>query len=177
MLASTSSSTPPKSARSRTAANSDAPTPEHKPGPSSDCTIESTMGLSQLAISLRSVATSESTPATSSMKFGPARSCSQLSNAAASLAFVLPLRRCSPSMETASANASAWPSWWSRSARPRSHAPAGDLHWAHKRQARPALGGWIAVASRTIVGPFVEQMRVFFVPFLHGLHRRLALEG
>ena len=34
----------------------------------------------------------------------------------------------------------------------------------------------VSVASRTIIWPLMEQMRVLFVPVLHGLHRRLALE-
>ena len=34
----------------------------------------------------------------------------------------------------------------------------------------------VGVASRTIIWPLVKQMRVLFVPVLHGLHRRLALE-
>ena len=34
----------------------------------------------------------------------------------------------------------------------------------------------LRVASRTIIWPLMEQMRVLFVPVLHGLHRRLALE-
>ena len=38
---------------------------------------------------------------------------------------------------------------------------------------RPIL---LSVASRTIIGPLVEQVRVLLVPVLHGLHRRLALE-
>lgn len=32
------------------------------------------------------------------------------------------------------------------------------------------------VASRTIIWPLVEQLRMGLVPFLHGLHRRFALE-
>jgi|GEM_PF-3072150 len=33
------------------------------------------------------------------------------------------------------------------------------------------------VASRTIIRTLVKQMRVRLVPFFHGLHRRLALQG
>ena len=35
----------------------------------------------------------------------------------------------------------------------------------------------LAVASRTIIRTLVKQMRVRLVPFFHGLHRRLALQG
>ena len=34
----------------------------------------------------------------------------------------------------------------------------------------------IDVASRTIVGPLMEQVRVLLVPLFHGLHRRLAAQ-
>ena len=48
----------------------------------------------------------------------------------------------------------------------------------------PGLTGWaqvngrdeLPVASRTIIWSLLEQLRMGLVPFLHGLHRRLALE-
>ena len=34
----------------------------------------------------------------------------------------------------------------------------------------------LCVASRTIIGSLVEQVRMGLMPLFHGLHRRLALE-
>src|SRR3990167_4220094 len=38
------------------------------------------------------------------------------------------------------------------------------------------FGTSLVVASQTIIGSLVEQVRVLLIPILHGLHRRLALE-
>ena len=37
-------------------------------------------------------------------------------------------------------------------------------------------GKKLSVASRTIIGSLVEQVRVLLIPVLHGLHRRLAAQ-
>ena len=53
------------------------------------------------------------------------------------------------------------------------NAPGDLLSDAYEQGFR---GKKLSVASRTIIGSLVEQVRVLLIPVLHGLHRRLAAQ-